>query len=269
MTVTASATLVATVTADPARPAGHAGWNNPYGDPAWISDIDWYRRVQLVATGSAGEVGSIVNWELYDDTIPFKTAADITAATAGSVASPYGAVINHTTTWTVWATTGVATAAAAKYTDTGVAAFSKLRANNPRVQVLLGNRKKVGAADQVWTVALFLPGAGRIPSATTTITVSAPASLGVAGYALKPEEGGPGPELLSEEPESEPEESRPEPRIILEDEQPEDEPIGPDSGWTKAEIADWLANQGVEAYTSLSKKNLLGLADDVLSGDGG
>jgi len=178
MAVTALATIVNALAGDITRPgytgATNMGWNNRVGDPSWISDYDYYRRVQLVAQGTLGEVGAVVNWELYDDTVPFKTPTDITNATAGAAASPYGTVINHTGTWTVWATTGVATATAPKYYDTKRAAISRLRANGPRVQLLLGDRKKVTGSATTWTIAAFLPGAGKIPSATTTFVVTPP-----------------------------------------------------------------------------------------------
>ena len=181
MAITVSAALVSTLVADAARPgysAPNMGWNNRVGDPHWIADIDWYRRVQLSCTGNAGEVITTVNWEVADPTIPMKTAADITAATAGSVASPYGATINHIGTWTVWVTTGVATAAQPKYTDTGRPVVSLLRANGPRVQVVLGKKKLAVGTTETYTVAAFLPGAFKVPTGTATVVVQAPFSVG-------------------------------------------------------------------------------------------
>ena len=175
MAVTATAALVSTFSGDAARPPGHAGWDNPSGDPDWVPDIDYYRRVQLACTGSAGEVGTTVNWEIYDGTIPFKTNAELATATAGTTASPFGALVNNSDTWTIWATTGSSAGATAKYYDTKSPLITTLRANGPRVQVLLGSAKKLGAAATTWTIAAFLPGAGRLPTTTINFTTTPPA----------------------------------------------------------------------------------------------
>jgi hypothetical protein len=175
MAVTATAALVKTFSGDPPRPPGHAGWNNPSGDIDWIPDIDFYRRVRLACSGNAGEDTRTVNWECYDGTVPFKTNAELASTTAGTTASPFGALVNNSDTWTIWATTGVATAGQAKYYDTKQMPVSTLRANGQTVQVLLGPAKKIGADAVTWNIAAFLPGSGRTPSAKTTVTVTPPA----------------------------------------------------------------------------------------------
>lgn len=171
MAVTVTAALVKTLTPDPARPPKHAGWNNPVGDPTWIEDIDWYRRVQLECKGP--EVGSIVNWEIFDDTIPLKTTAEINLLANGAS----GPVINNKETWTVWAYTGVNVAGQA-YKNTRTSLISTLRANNPRVQLLLGKKRASTGTTQVFTVFAFLPGSGRTPAGTATVTVQSPFSVG-------------------------------------------------------------------------------------------
>ena len=184
MAVTATSTLVELLTTDPARPPGHNGWNNPYGDPHYIEDVDWYRRVQLVATGSAGEVSTTVNWEVLDPVIPVRTTAQINALADGTV----GALINNTTTWTIWAYTGVNVAGQA-YKDTGTPPVCFLRANGPRVQVLLGPAKAIGGPSVTYTIGAFAPGAGKVPSAQTTqvvnprATFDQPTSVTVSGTA--------------------------------------------------------------------------------------
>lgn len=180
MAVTATAALVSTYAGDAARPgysAPNQGWNNRVGDPSWIPDIDWYRRVKLEAVAGAGEDVRTVNWECYGPTIPFKTQAEIDATTAGAVASPLGTVLNNSTTWTVWVTTGVATAGQPKYKDTKTPPVSELRANGQRVQVILGKKKMAIGTTETYTVAAFLPLAGKMPTATATVIVQAP--LGV------------------------------------------------------------------------------------------
>ena len=165
MAVTVNAELVATFSGE-TRPPGHAGWNNPVGDPTWIKDVDWFRRVRLSCTGP--EVGSIVNWEIFDDTVPLKTTAQINALADGAS----GPLINNTTTWTVWAYTGVNTAGKA-YRDTKTGLVSTLRANLPVVQVLLGNRPAKPPA-KTYTVYAFLPGGGKTPAGSKTIAVTPP-----------------------------------------------------------------------------------------------
>lgn len=173
MAVTATATLARPLAKDAARPPGHAGWNNPVGDPHYNADVDWYRRVRLALLGDAGEYINIVNWELFDGTVPMKATTDITAGAAytGTTASPFGPLVNNTTTWTVWATNNLATANTAKYYNTGRAPVSTLRANGQRTIVVLGNQKKVGDAATVWSVYAFLPGAFKVPTASTTISI--------------------------------------------------------------------------------------------------
>jgi hypothetical protein len=179
MAVTATAVRVPFVPG-PTRPPVHAGWNNPAGDPPpWIADTDWYRRIQLTATGAAGEVGSIVNWEILDPTIPVKTTAQINALADGAT----GALINNTTTWTIWAYTGTNVAGQA-YRDTRSAPVSFLRANGPRVQVVLGPQKKIGDAAVTYNVYAFLPGAGKTPSATTTVAVQNINPVAVTGVTV-------------------------------------------------------------------------------------
>ena len=173
MTINATATLARAVATDVARPPGHAGWNNPVGDPHYNSDIDWYRRVTLNLVPTAGEYINIVNWEIFDGTIPFKVTTDITAGSAftGTTPAPFGPLVNNLTTWTIWASNGSITASTAKYTDTGRALVSTLRSNGREVTLLLGNSKAVGDAATTWTAYAFLPGAFKVPTATATITL--------------------------------------------------------------------------------------------------
>jgi uncharacterized protein YjdB len=179
MAVTATASLVGVPALDPGRPPNHAGWNNPGGDPEWFPDVDVYRRVQLACTGSAGEVGSIVNWELYDDKFSFKTTAQINALADGTT----GVFINNTTTRTVWAYTGTNVAGSA-YADTKAKWIATLRANGPRVQVLLGPKRKIGDPSVNWRVEAFLPGSFGVPSGTANIDIIPPAA--VTGVTVAP-----------------------------------------------------------------------------------
>jgi hypothetical protein len=199
MAITATAALVDVATVEPPRPPRHAGWNNPYGDPDWIKDIDWYRRYHLRLIGTAGEVGGIVNWELYDGSIPFKTNAELAGTTAGAITAgttPFGAIVNNSDTWSIWVFTGLIGAGQVKYKDTKQNPLVTLRANGPSVQVLLGPARKVGDPAVTWTLAAFLPGAGKIPTRTLTQTVqnvaayAQPATVTVTGTATISTAGG-------------------------------------------------------------------------------
>jgi hypothetical protein len=124
-----------------------------------------------VWSGRFGEVGTIVNWELYDGTVPFKTNAELAATTAGAITpgtTPFGTFVNNSDTWTVWVFTGNVGAAQVKYINTGQVPLVTLRANGPAVQVLLGPARVVGAPAVTWTIAAFVPGAGKIPTKTLT-----------------------------------------------------------------------------------------------------
>jgi hypothetical protein len=178
MAVTVTSVIVKPLTTDPARTAGgapdktgHAGWANAYGDPSWIADVDWYRRYQLRCTGSAGEVGTIVNWEVLNPAVPTRTTAQINALADGTV----GNLINNTTTWTIWSYTGVNVAGQA-YKDTKTSPVCFLRANGPAVQVLLGPPRKIGDPSVTYTIGAFLPGGGKVPAGQTTQAVQARAT---------------------------------------------------------------------------------------------
>ena len=147
-------------------PTGHAGWNNTAGDTDWVPDVGYYRRVLLTCEGDAGEVGSIVNWEIYDGTaVPFVNDASALLDNAN------GAMVNDRATGTMWAWTGAA------YEDTGSAWVSTLRANGPRVVVELPTYLKWGTTDaesSTYEIVAYLPGSFGAPAGSTSITVSNP-----------------------------------------------------------------------------------------------
>jgi hypothetical protein len=148
-------------------PAGHAGWNNTAGDGDWIPDVAYNRRFLLECKGDAGEVGGIVNWEIYDGTsIPFVDDASALLDNAN------GAMVNDRASGTIWAWNGTDA-----YEDTGTGWVSTLRANGPRVVVELPAYLKWGTADSEtvdYEIAAYLPGGGKTPAGTVSVTVSNP-----------------------------------------------------------------------------------------------
>ena len=152
------------------------------GDRDWVPDINYYRRFRLSCTGSAGEVGQIVLWEIYDTTaVPFQAnAATVTVqATGGTYTGATApAYLNNRNTNTVWVRNAKAQDGGAPYyTETGNPWVSALRANGPEVivelPVFLG-WGAAGAKTNNFEIAAFLPGAGRTPTATVVKTVTNP-----------------------------------------------------------------------------------------------
>jgi hypothetical protein len=171
MTVTVTATQVDTA----------AGWVAS-GDRDWVPDVSYYRRFHLSCTGSAGEVGTIVLWEIYDSTaVPFvANAATVTVqATGGTYTTATApAYLNNRNTNTIWVRTAkAADAGLPYYAETGQPWVSALRANGPEVNVELPVTLAWGAAGAKTTtfeIAAYLPGGGRTPASTVSKTVTNP-----------------------------------------------------------------------------------------------
>lgn len=171
MTVTVTATQVDNA----------AGWVTA-GDRDWVPDVNYYRRFHLSCTGSAGEVGTIVLWEIYDSVaVPFATnAATVTVqATGGTYTGANSpAYLNNRNTNTVWVRNAkLQDAGVPYYTETGQPWVSALRANGPEVNVELPVSMGWGATNAKTTtfeVAAYLPGGGRTPAGTVTATVRNP-----------------------------------------------------------------------------------------------
>jgi len=171
MTVTVTATQVDNA----------AGWT-AQGDRDWVPDINYYRRYRLSCTGSAGEVGSVVLWEIYDSTaVPF--AADAATVTVQATGGTYTgatapAYLNNRNTNTVWVRNAKAQDGGAPYyTETSQPWVSALRANGPEVIVQFPVTMGWGAANAKTTTfeaAAFLPGSGRVPAGTVATTVRNP-----------------------------------------------------------------------------------------------
>ena len=121
--------------------AGHSGHDNTAGDLAWVPDQTYYRRVLLTVSGDAGEVVSIVNWEIYGNDLPF--VADASALTVQATGGDYTAatapaLVNDRVTRNIWARNATAEDGGAPYyADTGTPWVSVLRANGPPVVVEL------------------------------------------------------------------------------------------------------------------------------------
>ena len=153
-----------------------------YGDKDWVPDVNYYRRVQLSGVGSAGEVGSIVTWEVYDSVaVPFvANAATVTVqATGGTYTGATApAYLNNRNTNTVWVRNAKAQDGGVPYsTETGQKWVSALRANGPEVNVELPVTYGWGTASAKTTtfeVAAYLPGNGGVPAGTTSVTVKNP-----------------------------------------------------------------------------------------------
>lgn len=172
MTVTVTATQVDNA----------AGWVAA-GDRDWVPDVSYYRRFHLSCSGSAGEVGSIVLWEIYDATaVPFvANASTVTVqATGGTYTGANApAYLNNRATNTVWVRNGAKAQDAGQpyYVETGQPWVSALRANGPEVNVELPILLGWGAAGSKTTnfeIAAYLPGGGRTPAGTVSKTVTNP-----------------------------------------------------------------------------------------------
>ena len=172
MTVTVTATQVDNA----------AGWTVA-GDKDWVPDVGYYRRFHLSCTGSAGEVGQIVLWEIYDSTaVPFvANAATVTVqATGGTYTGALApAYLNNRNTNTVWVRNGAKAQDAGQpyYLETGQPWVSALRANGPEVNVELPVYLSWGTTNAKTTtfeVAAYLPGGGRVPAGTVATTVRNP-----------------------------------------------------------------------------------------------
>lgn len=183
MAVTVTAALVDDGSGwDNTPPAGHAGWNNTAGDEDWVPDVNYNRRVLLTCEGDAGEVGSIVNWEIFDGTlVPFvddASAVTVQAAAGDYTAATAPSMVNDRTTGTIWARNATAEDGGAPYyDDTGSAWVSTLRANGPRVVVELPIYAGWDTADteqETYEIVAYLPGSFGTPAGQTSITVSNP-----------------------------------------------------------------------------------------------
>lgn len=152
------------------------------GDKDWVPDVGYYRRFRLSCTGSAGEVGSIVLWEVYDSVaVPFAAnAATVTVQATGGTytAATAPAYLNNRATNTVWVRNAkAADAGAPYYAETGQPWVSALRANGPEVSIELPVTFAWGAASSKTTtfeIAAYLPLGGRTPAGTTSVTVKNP-----------------------------------------------------------------------------------------------
>lgn len=187
MAVTVTAALVDDASGwDNTPPAGHAGWNNTAGDTDWVPDVSYYRRVLLTCTGDAGEVGSIVNWEIFDGTVaPFVDDASTLTVTINPGGdyddSNAPTFVNDRTTGTLWVRNDTPSSDTPTpgnyYDDTGKKWISALRANGPRVIVELPTYLKWDTADaesSTYEIVAYLPGSFGAPAAQTSITVSNP-----------------------------------------------------------------------------------------------
>lgn len=171
MTVTVSATQVDNA----------SGWVAS-GDKDWVPDVDYYRNFHLSCTGSAGEVGSVVLWEIYDSTaVPFQAnAATVTVQATGGTytAATAPAYLNNRATNTVWVRNAkAADAGAPYYAETGQPWVSALRANGPEVNVDMPVTFAWGTTNAKTTtfeVAAYLPLGGRTPAGTVSVTVRNP-----------------------------------------------------------------------------------------------
>lgn len=152
------------------------------GDKDWVPDVGYYRRFHLSCSGSAGEVGTIVNWEIYDSTaVPFvANAATVTVQATGGTytAATAPAYLNNRNTNTVWVRNAkAADAGAPYYAETGSPWVSVLRANGPEVNiempVILG-WGTTNAKTTTFEVAAYLPGGGRTPAGSAAVTVRNP-----------------------------------------------------------------------------------------------
>ena len=154
------------------------------GDPDWIPDVYYNRRFLLECSGP--EVGSVVNWEIYDaGTIPVVDNAATWnkggAATEGTVVP----LVYNRLTRTVWARNATAWGdgtAAPYYDETGAPWMAPLlRANGPRAVIELPAYLKWGDSDDpgsietvTFEIEAFLPGAGKVPSGFVSVDVTSP-----------------------------------------------------------------------------------------------
>lgn len=171
--------MAVTVTATQVDDA--AGWVTA-GDRDWVPDVNYYRRFHLSCVGSAGEVGTIVNWEIYDSVaVPFQAnAATVTVqeedGTYTDATAP--AYLNNRATNTVWVRNATAADAGVPYySETGQPWVSSLRANGPEVNVELPVSLSWGDTDTktaTFEIAAYLPGGGRVPAGTVSKTVTNP-----------------------------------------------------------------------------------------------
>ena len=151
-------------------PAGHAGWNNTAGDDVWVPDRFDYRRVLLECTGDPGEVGSIVNWEIYSNELNF--VAD--ASTESTVDAPF---VNNIATRTIWTRNGTTWGGGAPYyEESGTPWVSSLRANGNRVVVEVPVYAAYSASPDTVDVYVeaYLPGSFGTPSASAILDVTGP-----------------------------------------------------------------------------------------------
>lgn len=167
-------------------PAGHAGWNNTAGDTDWVPDVNYNRRFLLECSGDAGEVGSVVNWEIYDGTVvPFVDDASTLTVSINPGGDYDGgnepALVNDRTTRTLWARNATPAndvpTPGDYYDDTGRPWISTLRANGPRVVVELPAYQDWGDAateTDTFEVVAYLPGSFGVPAGQTSVSVTNP-----------------------------------------------------------------------------------------------
>lgn len=171
---------------DNTPPAGHAGWNNTAGDTDWVPDVYYNRRFLLECVGDAGEVGSIVNWEIFDGTVaPFVDDASTLTVTSNPGGdyddSNAPTFVNDRTTGTLWVRNSTPSndtpTPGDYYDDTGTKWISTLRANGPRVVVELPAYQKWGEAaseSDTFEIVAYLPGSFGTPVGQTSVTVTNP-----------------------------------------------------------------------------------------------
>lgn len=249
-----------------------AGWT-AVGDPHWVPDVGYYRRFILSCTGSAGEVGTVVNWEIYDSkAVPFAAnAATVTVqATGGTYTGATApAYLNNRNTNTIWVRNAKAQDGGAPYyAETGQPWVSALRANGPLVTVEMPVSFKWGSGvvdTATFEAAAYLPGGGRVPVGTASITVNNPktADLKTAPLEIVPEArvftgggGAPADAPPDEEPEPPAEEpvDPPEPGPVAPLDTPADSaPVLPDPpesypDWTDAlAVLAWVGDDKIRA----------------------
>lgn len=181
MAVTVTAALVDDGSGwDNTPPAGHAGWNNTAGDTDWVPDVSYYKKVLLTCVGDAGEVGSVVNWEIFNTEVYWvATAATIEADTdkaVGTVTQNF-AIASDTMNLYAWNGTNDWTLVGSTQGDATGGLAGSYRANGPRVVVDLPvyfGWNTAASESAEFFAAAFLPGSFGVPAGSDTVTIQNP-----------------------------------------------------------------------------------------------
>lgn len=159
-------------------PAGHAGWNNTAGDTDWVPDVAYYKKVLLTCEGDAGEVKSVVNWEIFDARVYLiDTAANLEAKDDAAAGGQVLGLASDTMDLYAWNGSDDWVLVGPSQGDATGGAVSTLRANGPRVVVDLPFYAKWDVADQEeadFVAFAFLPGSFGVPAGSDTVSVSNP-----------------------------------------------------------------------------------------------